>query len=79
MRTGTVIVSINNHINKRSKPWRNNCVRLTSKVVVYAMERKMKYFLACLIIPFIPILLIAVFGIGALYFAVANQLEQSGQ
>ena len=36
----------------------------------------MKYFLACLIIPAVPILLIAVFGIGALYFGVTNLMER---
>jgi hypothetical protein len=43
------------------------------------MEGKMKYFLACLIIPTIPILLIAVFGLGAMYFCVANLLERMRQ
>ena len=32
----------------------------------------MKYFLACLFIPSALILLIAVFGIGALYIGVSN-------
>jgi len=36
----------------------------------------MKYFLACLIIPAVPVLLIAVFGIGALYFGVTNLMER---
>jgi hypothetical protein len=35
----------------------------------------MKYFLACLIILTVPILLITVFGLGALYIGVANLLE----
>ncbi len=35
----------------------------------------MKYFLACLIIPAIPILLIVVFGLGALYYCAVNLLE----
>jgi len=39
----------------------------------------MKYFLACLLIPIIPILLIAVFGLGALYFGVANLQERMRQ
>jgi len=43
------------------------------------MVVKMKYIFACLIVPIIPVLLIAVFGIGALYFGVTNQLEQRGQ
>jgi hypothetical protein len=37
---------------------------------------EMRYFLACLIVLTVPILLIAVFGFGALYFGVANLLER---
>jgi len=36
----------------------------------------MKYFFAFLIIPTIPILLIVIFGFGALYFAVENLMER---
>jgi hypothetical protein len=39
----------------------------------------MKYIFACLIIPIIPILLIAVFGLGALYFGVTNLQERMKQ
>jgi hypothetical protein len=39
----------------------------------------MKYFLACLIIPIVPVLVIAFFGFGALYFGVANVLERIEQ
>jgi hypothetical protein len=39
----------------------------------------MKYFIACLILPIIPILLMAFFGLGALYFGVADQLERMMQ
>jgi len=39
----------------------------------------MKYFLACLIMPIGLILLIAVFGIGALCFGVAKLLERMRQ
>lgn len=35
----------------------------------------MKYFLVCLIFPIILILLIVVFGFGALYFGVDNLQE----
>jgi hypothetical protein len=35
----------------------------------------MKYFIACLFILAVPILLIAVFGLGGLYFGVANLLD----
>jgi len=44
-----------------------------------AMVKKMKYFFACLILPIVPILLIAIFGIGALYFGVVNQFEREVQ
>jgi len=36
----------------------------------------MKYFLACLVIPAVPVLLFVVFGIGALYFGVTNLMER---
>lgn len=39
----------------------------------------MKYFLTCLIVPIIPILLIVVFVFGALYFGVDNLLERKRQ
>lgn len=39
----------------------------------------MKYFLAFMIIPTVPILLLVVFGIGALYFAVDSILERKEQ
>ncbi|MDH4234299.1 MAG: hypothetical protein OEV15_04090 [Gallionella sp.] len=43
---------------------------------VEGMEEEMKYFFAFLIIPTIPILLIVIFGFGALYFAVENLMER---
>ena len=36
----------------------------------------MKYIIACLILPIIPVVLIAVFGLGALYFGVTDLLER---
>ncbi len=36
----------------------------------------MKYFLACLVIPTIPILLLVYFGFGALYFGLDNLVER---
>ena len=39
----------------------------------------MKYFFACLMMPIIPILLIAFFAIGAVYFGVTNRMERMGQ
>jgi len=36
----------------------------------------MKYFLAFLIIPTVPVLLMVIFGVGALYFALDNLLER---
>jgi hypothetical protein len=39
----------------------------------------MKYFVAALLIPAIPILLIVFFAIGALYFGVINLLEWKKQ
>jgi len=45
---------------------------------VNAMVVKMKYFIACLIMPIIPILLLAFFGMGALYFGVASRFERMG-
>jgi hypothetical protein len=47
--------------------------------MVYAKVWRMKYLFALLIIPMVPILLIAVFGIGALYFGVTNQIGQKMQ
>ena len=44
-----------------------------------AMVVKMKYFFACLMMPIIPILLIAFFAIGAVYFGVTNRMERMGQ
>ena len=46
--------------------------------VVNAMVVKMKYFIACLIMPIIPIVLLAFFGMGALYFGVASRFERIG-
>jgi len=43
------------------------------------MVMKMKYLIACLIMPIVPILLIAFFGIGALYFGVTSRLERLAQ
>jgi hypothetical protein len=39
----------------------------------------MKYFLACLILPIVSMLVIVVFGLGALCFGVANLLDQMRQ
>jgi hypothetical protein len=39
-------------------------------------EGKMKSFLACLIVPTILMLLVTLFAVGALYFFVANLLDQ---
>jgi len=47
--------------------------------VVNTMVEKMKYFFAFLIMPIIPILLLAFFGMGALYFGVTSRLERMGQ
>jgi hypothetical protein len=54
-------------------------MNIDTNAVVDVMVVKMKYFFACLIIPIVPIMLIAVFAIGALYFVVTDQLERSGQ
>jgi hypothetical protein len=50
---------------------------LASLVAIW--EWKMKYFLAGLIFPIIPVVLVAVFGIGALYFGAAKLLERMRQ
>jgi len=39
----------------------------------------MKYLLACLILPIVSMLVIVVFGLGALCFCVDNLLEQMRQ
>jgi uncharacterized integral membrane protein len=54
------------------------CITVTY-AVVNAMVAKMKYFIACLIMPIIPILLLAFFGMGALYFGVTSRFERMGQ
>ena len=36
----------------------------------------MKYFSACLIILMVPILLLVIFGLGAVYFGMADLLER---
>lgn len=67
---------IYNDISKENWPWRNICLHSRYECADDAKVVKMKYIFACLIVPIVPVLLIAVFGIGALYFGVTNQMEQ---
>ena len=62
-----------------NQPWRKFCFAHIVKAAFDSMVKKMKYFFACLIIPIVPILLIAVFGLGALYFGVVSQFERRVQ
>lgn len=73
------MISKINHLNYEENHGAIIACILNTYAAVNAMVVKMKYFTVCLVMPIIPVLLVAFFGMGALCFGVTSRFERMGQ